>query len=216
MQDANNALDALRQDASDLISQAKPVSHEADVAPKVAALQKLLDDPSATRDQIQQAMDDLQNATATAKTEREAANQSAHDAIASANQSSVSGDPAVQEALAKLQAIMLAASNDSATDLTADILKAMQALQDAVQSAESRAAVVVQPTSSVPPVNGVLAYTANPTTRLLAGSTVTRSGVLPYTGYHDDWYLMALGIFMFSANLLFVAAKRRKKDEEAE
>ncbi|WP_411130490.1 MucBP domain-containing protein [Weissella confusa] len=216
MQDANNALDALRQDASDLISQAKPVSHEADVAPKVAALQKLLDDPSATRDQIQQAMDDLQNATATAKTEREAANQSAHDAIASANQSSVSGDPAVQEALAKLQAIMLAASNDSATDLTADILKAMQALQDAVQSAESRAAVVVQPTSSVPPVNGVLAYTANPTTRLLAGSTVTRSGVLPYTGYHDDWYLMALGIFLFSANLLFVAAKRRKKDEEAE
>lgn len=216
MQDANNALDALRQDASDLISQAKPVSHEADVAPKVAALQKLLDDPSATRDQIQQAMDDLQNATATAKTEREAANQSAHDAIAAANQSAVSGDPAVQEALAKLQAIMLAASNDSATDLTADILKAMQALQDAVQSAESRAAVVVQPTSSVPPVNGVLAYTANPTTRLLAGSTVTRSGVLPYTGYHDDWYLMALGIFMFSANLLFVATKRRKKDEEVE
>lgn len=216
MQDANNALDALRHDASDLISQAKPVSHEADVAPKVAALQKLLDDPSATRDQIQQAMDDLQNATATAKTEREAANQSAHDAIAAANQSAVFGDPAVQEALAKLQAIMLAASNDSATDLTADILKAMQALQDAVQSAESRAAVVVQPTSSVPPVNGVLAYTANPTTRLLAGSTVTRSGVLPYTGYHDDWYLMALGIFMFSANLLFVAAKRRKKDEEAE
>ena len=216
MQDANNALDALRQDASDLISQAKPVSHESDVASKVAALQKLLDDPSATRYQIQQAMDDLQNATATAKTEREAANQSAHDAIASANQSSVSGDPAVQEALAKLQAIMLAASNDSATDLTADILKAMQALQDAVQSAESRAAVVVQPTSSVPPVNGVLAYTANPTTRLLAGSTVTRSGVLPYTGYHDDWHLMALGIFMFSANLLFVAAKRRKKDEEAE
>ncbi|WP_462094229.1 hypothetical protein [Weissella confusa] len=143
MQDANNALDALRHDASDLISQAKPVSHEADVAPKVAALQKLLDDPSATRDQIQQAMDDLQNATATAKTEREAANQSAHDAIAAANQSAVSGDPAVQEALAKLQAIMLAASNDSATDLTADILKAMQALQDAVQSAESRAAVVV-------------------------------------------------------------------------
>ena len=216
MQDANNALDALRQDASDLISQAKPVSHEADVAPKVAALQKLLDDPSATRDQIQQAMDDLQNATATAKTEREAANQSAHDAIAAANQSAVSGDPAVQEALAKLQAIMLAASNDSATDLTADILKAMQELQDAVQSAESRAAVVVQPTSSVPPVNGVLAYTANPTTRLLAGSTVTRSGVLPYTGYHDDWYLMALGIFMFSANLLFVATKRRKKDEEVE
>ncbi|MEE6706431.1 LPXTG cell wall anchor domain-containing protein [Weissella confusa] len=216
MQDANNALDALRQDASDLISQAKPVSHEADVAPKVAALQKLLDDPSATRDQIQQAMDDLQNATATAKTEREAANQSAHDAIAAANQSAVSGDPAVQEALAKLQAIMLAASNDSATDLTADILKAMQELQDAVQSAESRAAVVVEPTSSVPPVNGVLAYTANPTTRLLAGSTVTRSGVLPYTGYHDDWYLMALGIFMFSANLLFVATKRRKKDEEVE
>ncbi|MHC8519089.1 LPXTG cell wall anchor domain-containing protein [Weissella confusa] len=50
----------------------------------------------------------------------------------------------------------------------------------------------------------------------MAGSTVTRSGVLPYTGYHDDWHLMALGIFMFSANLLFVAAKRRKKDEEAE
>ncbi|MBC6499350.1 hypothetical protein H7R52_12075 [Weissella confusa] len=95
-------------------------------------------DPSATRDQIQQAMDDLQNATATAKTEREAANQSAHDAIAAANQSAVSGDPAVQEALAKLQAIMLAvAAQDSASDLTADIASAMTALQNAMQDANN-------------------------------------------------------------------------------
>jgi len=136
----------------------------------------------------------------------------------------------VQAALAHLQAIMDAAGKDSANDLTADILAAVKALEAAIVAAEGKP--VPTETSTVPtpvatPVTssgetapvapqsgGVLPYVAPNNTIVPTNVPVQRSGVLPYTGYTDDWRLTALGIFLFSASLLFVAAKRRKREEE--
>ncbi|MFP7448171.1 MucBP domain-containing protein [Weissella cibaria] len=216
--------------ANDLLGKTAPVSHEPAVADAISKLQAVLDDPKATAKDIQAATAALQTALDAANAARANANKAGHDAVTTAQNTAVAGDPAVQAALAHLQAIMDAAGKDSANDLTADILAAVKALEAAIAAAEGKP--VPTETSTVPtpvatPVTssgetspvapqsgGVLPYVAPNNTIVPTNVPVQRSGVLPYTGYTDDWRLTALGIFLFSASLLFVAAKRRKREEE--
>lgn len=216
--------------ANDLLGKTAPVSHEPAVADAISKLQAVLDDPKSTAKDIQAATAALQTALDAANAARANANKAGHDAVTTAQNTAVAGDPAVQAALAHLQAIMDAAGKDSANDLTADILAAVNALEAAIVAAEGKP--VPTETSTVPtpvatPVTssgetapvapqsgGVLPYVAPNNTIVPTNVPVQRSGVLPYTGYTDDWRLTALGIFLFSASLLFVAAKRRKREEE--
>ncbi|WP_259713906.1 mucin-binding protein [Weissella cibaria] len=216
--------------ANDLLGKTAPVSHEPAVADAISKLQAVLDDPKSTAKDIQAATAALQTALDAANAARANANKAGHDAVTTAQNTAVAGDPAVQAALAHLQAIMDAAGKDSANDLTADILAAVKALEAAIAAAEGKP--VPTETSTVPtpvatPVTssgetapvapqsgGVLPYVAPNNTIVPTNVPVQRSGVLPYTGYTDDWRLTALGIFLFSASLLFVAAKRRKREEE--
>lgn len=216
--------------ANDLLGKTAPVSHEPAVADAISKLQAVLDDSKSTAKDIQAATAALQTALDAANAARANANKAGHDAVTTAQNTAVAGDPAVQAALAHLQAIMDAAGKDSANDLTADILAAVKALEAAIAAAEGKP--VPTETSTVPtpvatPVTssgetapvapqsgGVLPYVAPNNTIVPTNVPVQRSGVLPYTGYTDDWRLTALGIFLFSASLLFVAAKRRKRVEE--
>lgn len=216
--------------ANDLLGKTAPVSHEPAVADAISKLQAVLDDPKSTAKDIQAATAALQTALDAANAARANANKAGHDAVTTAQNTAVAGDPAVQAALAHLQAIMDAAGKDSANDLTADILAAVKALEAAIATAEGKSVPTETPAASAPvatPVTssgetapvapqsgGVLPYVAPNNTIVPTNVPVHRSGVLPYTGYTDDWRLTALGIFLFSASLLFVAAKRRKREEE--
>jgi LPXTG-motif cell wall-anchored protein len=215
--------------ANDLLGKTAPVSHEPAVADAISKLQAVLDDPKSTAKDIQAATAALQTALDAANAARANANKAGHDAVTTAQNTAVAGDPAVQAALAHLQAIMDAAGKDSANDLTADILAAVKALEAAIATAEGKSVPTEAPAASAPvatPVTssgetapvapqsgGVLPYVAPNNTIVPTNVPVQRSGVLPYTGYTDDWRLTALGIFLFSASLLFVAAKRRKREE---
>ena len=216
--------------ANDLLGKTAPVSHEPAVADAISKLQAVLDDPKSTAKDIQAATAALQTALDAANAARANANKAGHDAVTTAQNTAVAGDPAVQAALAHLQAIMDAAGKDSANDLTADILAAVKALEAAIATAEGKPVPTETPAASAPvatPVTsdgetatvapqsgGVLPYVAPSNTTVPTNVPVQRSGLLPYTGYTDDWRLTALGIFLFSASLLFVAAKRRKREEE--
>ncbi len=216
--------------ANDLLGKTAPVSHEPAVADAISKLQAVLDDPKSTAKDIQAATAALQTALDAANAARANANKAGHDAVTTAQNTAVAGDPAVQAALAHLQAIMDAAGKDSANDLTADILAAVKALEAAIATAEGKSVPTETPAASapvatpvtssgetapvVPQSGGVLPYVAPSNTIVPTNAPVQRSGLLPYTGYTDDWRLTALGIFLFSASLLFVAAKRRKREEE--
>lgn len=216
--------------ANDLLGKTAPVSHEPAVADAISKLQAVLDDPKSTAKDIQAATAALQTALDAANAARANANKAGHDAVTTAQNTAVAGDPAVQAALAHLQAIMDAAGKDSTNDLTADILAAVKALEAAIATAEGKSVPTETPAASAPvatPVTssgetapvapqsgGVLPYVAPSNTIVPTNAPVQRSGLLPYTGYTDDWRLTALGIFLFSASLLFVAAKRRKREEE--
>ena len=200
-----------------------------DIEAATKALEAAVATANNTIEAARNAANDLLGKTAPVSHEAEVAN-----AITAAKNSSVSGDPAVQKALDRLQAILEAAAKDSSSNLTADIEAAIKALQSAVAEAEAGARNVVvpaqQPTSAsvvntvTEPVTTVeTAYVAQPTSLRAQTPTVYslayanepgRIGTLPNTGYKDDWRLMALGIFLFSSTLLLLAAKRRKKDEE--
>lgn len=216
--------------ANDLLGKTAPVSHEPAVADAISKLQAVLDDPKSTAKDIQAATAALQTALDAANAARANANKAGHDAVTTAQNTAVAGDPAVQAALAHLQAIMDAAGKDSTNDLTADILAAVKALEAAIATAEGKSVPTETPAASAPvatPVTssgetapvapqsgGVLPYVAPSNTIVPTNAPVQRSGLLPYTGYTDDWRLTALGIFLFSDSLLFVAAKRRKREEE--
>lgn len=188
--------------ANDLLGKTAPVSHEPAVADAISKLQAVLDDPKSTAKDIQAATAALQTALDAANAARANANKAGHDAVTTAQNTAVAGDPAVQAALAHLQAIMDAAGKDSANDLTADILAAVKALEAAIAAAEGKP--VPTETSTVPtpvatPVTssgetapvapqsgGVLPYVAPNNTIVPTNVPVQRSGVLPYTGYTDD------------------------------
>ena len=171
---ANNAIEAARNAANDLLGKTAPVSHEAEVANAITALKKVLDDPNASAEQITAATKALQTALDDAKIKRTDVNQSADKAIASAKNSSVAGDSAVQKALDRLQAILEAAAKDSSTNLTADIEAAIKALQTAVAEAEARNVVV-------PPVQHPTNQSAPTPASTVETVTETKTETVPQT-----------------------------------
>ena len=105
-----------------------PVSGE--VADQIAALQKKLGDSSATASDIKQAMNDLNDAVATAKQERQTA-------VSKATETQVPAGLLDNKAIADLQAKMQQALKDASNDQgsTDAINKAQTALQTAIDDA---------------------------------------------------------------------------------
>ncbi|MCT0954027.1 hypothetical protein EFL41_10855, partial [Weissella cibaria] len=108
-----------------------PVSGE--VAEQIAALQKKLGDSSATASDIKQAMNDLNDAVATAKQERQTA-------VSKATETQVPAGLLDNKAIADLQAKMQQALKDASNDQgsTDAINKAQAALQTAIDDATTK------------------------------------------------------------------------------
>ncbi|MBC6498283.1 hypothetical protein H7R52_02615 [Weissella confusa] len=140
--DAKAAQDQARKDAAVAVASANPVSHELGTAEAISSIEAILTNPNATTaDDIKNATQNLMNATSDDKITRTTANTNAQNAITDASNTPQADEPAVQDAIAKLQDIMKQAANDeSDAALTADIAAALAALQTAVvQAAKEQA-----------------------------------------------------------------------------
>ncbi|WP_229719967.1 MucBP domain-containing protein [Weissella confusa] len=126
-----------RDNAADALARTAPVSNEKAVADAISALNKVLDDPAATTEDIKNATQNLMNATSDDKITRTTANTNAQNAITDASNTPQADEPAVQDAIAKLQDIMKQAANDESDALTADIDAARNALKQAVADAKA-------------------------------------------------------------------------------
>lgn len=126
-----------RDNAADALARTAPVSNEAAVADVISALNKVLDDPAATTEDIKNATQNLMNATSDDKVTRTTANTNAQNAITDASNTPQADEPAVQDAITKLQDIMKQAANDESDALTADIDAARNALKQAVADAKA-------------------------------------------------------------------------------
>lgn len=131
--DAKAAQDAARDAAGQV--ETAPVSNESGVKDAQSALDKVLNDPSATVEEINDATTALENAVDTATAARDSANSNADTAISNAQGTPQINEPAVQEAVEKLQELQKNAANDSSSALTQDILDAIQELSDTVAEA---------------------------------------------------------------------------------
>lgn len=131
--DAKAAQDAARDAAGQV--ETAPVSNESGVKDAQSALDKVLNDPSATVEEINDATTALENAVDTATAARDSANSNADTAISNAQGTPQINEPAVQEAFEKLQELQKNAANDSSSALTQDILDAIQELSDTVAEA---------------------------------------------------------------------------------
>ena len=131
--DAKAAQDAARDAAGQV--ETAPVSNESGVKDAQSALDKVLNDPSATVEEINDATTALENAVDTANAARDSANSNADTAISNAQGTPQINEPAVQEAVEKLQELQKNAANDSSSALTQDILDAIQELSDTVAEA---------------------------------------------------------------------------------
>ncbi|WP_270322106.1 lectin-like domain-containing protein [Weissella confusa] len=131
--DAKDAQDAARDAAGQV--ETAPVSNESGVKDAQAALDKVLNDSGATVEEIEDATTALENAVSAANEARDSANSSADTAISKAQGTPQINEPAVQEAVEKLQTLQKNAANDSASALTQDILDAIQELSDTVAEA---------------------------------------------------------------------------------
>lgn len=134
---ANTSREAARDAANDLMGKTAPVSHETNVATAKDALQKLLDDPTSTTADIENATAALRDALQPVGAARTQANDTAKSLIDIVKPSAAGQVPAVQEALQKLQDIMNRAAGDNADALTADIEAATKALEAAVATANN-------------------------------------------------------------------------------
>ncbi|NBA12376.1 lectin-like domain-containing protein [Weissella confusa] len=126
-----------RDNAADALARTAPVSNEKAVADAISALNKVLDDPAATTKDIKNATQNLMNATSDDKVTRTTANTNAQNAITDASNTPQADEPAVQDAIAKLQDVMKQAANDDSDALTADIDAARNALKEAVADAKA-------------------------------------------------------------------------------
>ena len=126
-----------RDNAADALTRTAPVSNEKAVADAISALNKVLDDPAATTEDIKNATQNLMNATSDDKVTRTTANTNAQNAITDASNTPQADEPAVQDAITKLQDIMKQAANDESDALTADIDAARNALKQAVADAKA-------------------------------------------------------------------------------
>lgn len=133
---AMQAVDDVRTAADTLLGQTKPVSHEGAVADASKQLRVLLAGNAAEGD-IKSAMQTLQTALDKAKPARQQAQSQATDLVTQVQNSPVRNEPAVQEMMQRLQAVMAAADQDDPKALTQDILNAMQDLQTAFNNAQA-------------------------------------------------------------------------------
>ncbi|MGG7602006.1 lectin-like domain-containing protein [Weissella cibaria] len=133
---AMQAVDDVRTAADTLLGQTKPVSHEGAVADASKQLRVLLAGNAAEGD-IKSAMQTLQTALDKAKPARQQAQSQATDLLTQVQNSPVRNEPAVQEIMQRLQAVMAAADQDDPKALTQDILNAMQDLQTAFNNAQA-------------------------------------------------------------------------------
>ncbi|UNW39724.1 lectin-like domain-containing protein [Weissella cibaria] len=133
---AMQAVDDVRTAADTLLGQTKPVSHEGAVADASKQLRVLLAGNAAEGD-IKSAMQTLQTALDKAKPARQQAQSQATDLLTQVQNSPVRNEPAVQEMMQRLQAVMAAADQDDPKALTQDILNAMQDLQTAFNNAQA-------------------------------------------------------------------------------
>lgn len=133
---AMQAVDDVRTAADTLLGQTKPVSHEGAVADASKQLRVLLAGNAAEGD-IKSAMKALQTALDKAKPARQQAQSQATDLLTQVQNSPVRNEPAVQEMMQRLQAVMAAADQDDPKALTQDILNAMQDLQTAFNNAQA-------------------------------------------------------------------------------
>ncbi|MCQ9619749.1 hypothetical protein HV825_04475 [Weissella cibaria] len=133
---AMQAVDDVRTAADTLLGQTKPVSHEGAVADASKQLRVLLAGNAAEGD-IKSAMQALQTALDKAKPARQQAQSQATDLLTQVQNSPVRNEPAVQEMMKRLQAVMAAADQDDPKALTQDILNAMQDLQTAFNNAQA-------------------------------------------------------------------------------
>ena len=133
---AMQAVDDVRTAADTLLGQTKPVSHEGAVADASKQLRVLLAGNAAEGD-IKSAMQALQTALDKAKPARQQAQSQATDLLTQVQNSPVRNEPAVQEMMQRLQAVMAAADQDDPKALTQDILNAMQDLQTAFNNAQA-------------------------------------------------------------------------------
>ncbi|MCC6122613.1 LPXTG cell wall anchor domain-containing protein [Weissella cibaria] len=133
---AMQAVDDVRTAADTLLGQTKPVSHEGAVADASKQLRVLLAGNAAEGD-IKSAMQALQTALDKTKPARQQAQSQATDLVTQVQNSPVRNEPAVQEMMKRLQAVMAAADQDDPKALTQDILNAMQDLQTAFNNAQA-------------------------------------------------------------------------------
>lgn len=133
---AMQAVADVRTAADTLLGQTKPVSHEVAVADASKQLLVLLAGNAAEGD-IRSAMQTLQTALDKAKPARQQAQSQATDLLTQVQNSPVRNEPAVQEMMQRLQAVMAAADQDDPKALTQDILNAMQDLQTAFNNAQA-------------------------------------------------------------------------------
>ncbi|MBZ6070177.1 hypothetical protein K8375_08930 [Weissella cibaria] len=133
---AMQAVDDVRTAADTLLGQTKPVSHEGAVADASKQLRVLLAG-NAAEGEIKNAMQALQTALDKTKPARQQAQSQATDLVTQVQNSPVRNEPAVQEMMKRLQAVMAAADQDDPKALTQDILNAMQDLQTAFNNAQA-------------------------------------------------------------------------------
>lgn len=133
---AMQAVDDVRTAADTLLGQTKPVSHEGAVADASKQLRVLLAG-NAAEGEIKSAMQALQTALDKTKPARQQAQSQATDLLTQVQNSPVRNEPAVQEMMKRLQAVMAAADQDDPKALTQDILNAMQDLQTAFNNAQA-------------------------------------------------------------------------------
>lgn len=130
IKDATDALDNAVARAEAKAVDTAPVSQEPSVQDAQSALNDVLNDPNATTEAIDQAKQALQDAVATAKSERDQANDDANTTV---SQVTDSKDDAVKQAVADLEAAQKDAANNVGT--TEAIEDARQAVIDAVKDA---------------------------------------------------------------------------------
>lgn len=133
--DAGGAQDAARADAAKALNETTPVTYEPGVQDKIDALNNVLNDPTATADQINDATQALRTATETAVDQRAAVDQDTATAITNAQGSNQSDEPSVQAAEQALQDLVDQAKTDNPDALTQDIRDAIKNLQDAIAEA---------------------------------------------------------------------------------
>ncbi|MDR2973698.1 MAG: hypothetical protein LBV00_03140, partial [Propionibacteriaceae bacterium] len=126
-----------REAARTALENAQPVSNEPGVKTAYDAVQAVLNNPAATTEQVTAATSGLTSAVGPSKTDRIKANDDAHTLVNTVTASPVGTEPAVQDAIAKLNAVVDQAATDSPEALTADIRKAMDDLTAAQKTAQT-------------------------------------------------------------------------------